>query len=41
MHKGMCKMMFEYKIKSMRTRCISYAQGNVQDDVWVQNQSYA
>ena len=33
MRKRMCKMMFGYKIKAVRKGCISYAQGNVQDDV--------
>ena len=36
----MCKMMFGYKIKAIHKACVSYAQENVQDDVWVSNQSY-
>ena len=40
MRKGMCKMMFEYKIKPMHKGCVSYAQENAQDNVWVYNQSY-
>ena len=35
MRKRMHKMMFGYKIKAMRKGCVSYAQENVQDDVWV------
>ena len=40
MCKRMRKMMFGYKIKAMCKGCISYVQENVQDAVWVQNQSY-
>ena len=35
MCKRMRKMMFGYKIKAMHKGCASYAQENVQDDVWV------
>ena len=35
MCKRMRKMMFGYKIKAMRKKCVSYAQENAQDDVWV------
>ena len=35
MHKGMRKMMFGYKIKAMHKGCVSYAQENAHDDVWV------
>ena len=37
MSKGMREMMFGYKIKAMRKGCVSYAQENAQDDVWVLN----
>ena len=33
--KAMRKMMFGYKIKAMHKGCVSYAQENVQNDVWV------
>ena len=35
MRKRMRKMMFGYKIKAMCKGCMSYAQENGQDDVWV------
>ena len=35
MCKRMHKMMFEYKIKAVCKGCVSYAQENAQDDVWV------
>ena len=35
MRKRMHKMMFGDKIKAMRKGCASYAQENVEDDVWV------
>ena len=35
MRKGMRKMMFGYKIKAMHKGCVSYAQENAQDDIWV------
>ena len=34
-------MMFGYKIKAMHKGCVSYAQENLQHDVWVQKQTYA
>ena len=27
MHKGMCKMMFVYKIKAIRKRCVAMCKG--------------